>query len=218
MTDMTSTENLQNHAEPVTEDTLRALGERCWNACCLQEEPPVHDTYPFAIWDRCNLLEKEIERLKQNHAEPSNVPPDQQKGQEGGIALDCGGDLRISEWADEWIQHNFGPGIQREDLIETSAEVLKSVIAVAFFLGRGELQPSPYTPEPPTETGLYWWWSGKNKEWSYIEVFRRCDGRIGTSFGLISEWRKSFGGLWSQRIEPPPMPGQNAEVSREPGK
>ena len=33
------------------------LGERCWKACLLEVEPPTHDTYPFAIWDRCKLLQ-----------------------------------------------------------------------------------------------------------------------------------------------------------------
>jgi len=33
------------------------LGERCWKACLLEVEPPIHDTYPFAIWDRCKLLQ-----------------------------------------------------------------------------------------------------------------------------------------------------------------
>lgn len=44
----------ETHSDP--------LGERCWNACCLQgEQPKPHDTYPFAIWERCNLLVKALE-------------------------------------------------------------------------------------------------------------------------------------------------------------
>ena len=50
--------------DSLTETHTDPIGERCWNACLLTALPPTHDTYPFAIYMRVELLERELRRIK----------------------------------------------------------------------------------------------------------------------------------------------------------
>ena len=54
---------------PTPPEGFRQFAERCWKACLLEIEPPVHDTYPFAIWDRCRILQDSNHALESALAE-----------------------------------------------------------------------------------------------------------------------------------------------------
>lgn len=207
---MTPTEN-QNNAEPVTEgsvfplEELREMVER--SVAQAQSEVEFNDGRGYERGDdaRRKKWKGRLARYRKVQAwlstlPHSHVPPNPQKGQEGGKVCEGGGDLQNLK------RYDIENVIDRDG--HPSASIVPDPLGqyVLWSDVQRFLHPTPYTPEPPKEPGLYWWVMIGSQKPCMLEVYRKDSGRLFVSQLEVEKW----GGLWSQRIVPPPV---NAEIS-----
>lgn len=99
------------------ERNFNALGERCWQACCMHIEPAVADTYPFAIWDRTRLLElalAEIHVKDSVRTKECNILTQENRSQAAEIAKLKEELTNIANANVGAIRSDFGPDADRQ--------------------------------------------------------------------------------------------------------